>query len=378
MFWNTERIDGLIGLVMLGFSIIIDTRFGGSGIVKPESWRKAYIYMPVVLISIWNLAGYSAAGFIKWSYQNTNLYILLVLILAASELVGGAIDSVIVLYKFYGRKGFIKISSDQRHKIIKYGDDHQIVRGVGRFDTNRKHILYVVFSNLLGALCPLTMLLFIKTLPNFLVCLNETVWINFFGICGSALVIPGIQQVIVRLQKPIPNSVESPDVNPDNFLLNRLHTFFCSVNLWFTLTMSVIFGLMYFLYGICNFRKYSINSAFILPFVALTAFLLYQASSPNAYKYNAIDDSAYRLGRIVIVILAITSVIFFQFSYETPIIIVFCVVLFYFWGRMLRFLEKKLSANKISRQSTNWIFFSLIILIVVGVILVVLQTIKMA
>lgn len=376
MFWNTERIDGLVGLVVLVFSIIIDTRLGGDGIVKPESWRKAYIYMPAVLIGIWNLAGYSAVSFIKWSYQNTNLYILLILILVASELVGGAIDSVIVLYKFYRRKGFIKISSDQRHKIIKYGDDRQIIRGVGRFDTN--HMLYGVFSNLLGALCPLTMLLFIKTLPNFLAFLEETVWIDFFGICGPIMVIPGIQQAAVRLQKSIPDSVDSADVNPDNFLFNRLHTFCCSVSLWFTLTMVIVFGLVYFVYGIYNFREYSVNIIFILPFVALTAFLLHQALSSAAYKYNAINAKSYRIGRIIIVILAITPVILFQFSYEIIGILVFCVILFYFWGRMIRFIINKLGENEALKQSTNWIFSLLIILIVVEFSVIVIQAIRVA
>lgn len=371
---SINHTSGIIGLINLLAPAIIEKHFLGDGKVRPDNIRKFLIYVPSAFTIIINFADFGITDVIIWLYYNTGKYAAIIIALVILEPIGGIVDSIIALCTYQNRNEIAHVSWDKIKKIIKYGDYNQVILGRGRYDISLRHIIYGFLSNLTGAMCPLSMMLFIKTLPNFLSYISGAELFDYFGMCAPFTIIPAIQQIAAQQNKQIPNSVDSLKENPDNYLLNRFHTLFSFVCLWSTISMVIVLGFIYFSYAISNFRKYDINIWLLLPIAALTVFLLYQSYSESSYEYKAVNTRAYQFGILIISIIVTSSLVLFKMSLITFLIAVFSALLLASWWWMIRRINLKIASDTEWKEETKWICALPLLMIISVVIIIFVQT----
>lgn len=375
---NENLIKGLVNLMMLIVSICLDSFLGGAGNVKPEIFRKVYFYLPTACIVALNLCGFSIVDALKWVYMNTDNYVLIIVLLVLSEPIGGLIDAAIGLYEFRLRNGKIKLTNQQKYRVIKFGDDQELIRGAGRYDLSLPKICYGIMSNLTGAVCPLAILLLIKSLPNYLSFLDNTKWIEFLDICGALMVIPGIQQINAQQSKPYPDSVLNRlSVNPDNYLLNRFHVVGSLIVLWCTTVMVALLCISFFVYGIANFQRYELSISFVYPIAALTCYLFYQSVSKVSFTYQAVNSTAYKRGQIAILLIVFFSIILFRFSITTVEVIGISMFLVFLWKFMIKRIDIKSQNDERWNERTKWINYLIYIACCVVISMVIIQAFNM-
>ena len=192
MLWSPGKVKALIGWITIISSYVIDRRFSGGTTIRPEGIKKVLVYMPSIVLLWLGWMDYTIADAVTWMYLNIDKYFFLTLFLIISEIAGGLIDSVIALARYFARNGLVRLTIQRRHRIIKFGDDNRIIEEEGRYDLCFRHLLYGFISNLTGALCPLTMLVFIRSLPIFLDFLQKTDWLDFTTLCAPFTVVPSL------------------------------------------------------------------------------------------------------------------------------------------------------------------------------------------
>lgn len=371
-----NRLDGLITFIQFIITdVLIDRMFSGKDKeVLPENWLKYYLWIPTFLLVVL-MAGFnrSVIDTVIWANDHIEYYAILLVVLGVSEPIGGIVDSGVALVSYYRKCGRQRLSTEQKIKLIKYGDYNSVVAGKGVYDWNAENIAYGVISQLLGSLCPLGMLWFLQTLPDFNDFVRNMNWIDFFQIFAPAMLIPSLSQFRGQQHKKRPMHAGCGDDNPDVYLLNRFHVFCSSFTLWFTDISVLIFGMMYIVYGVVHFREFYLNIQIIMPIMLLVMFLAYLAVSPSAIRYNAVSAESYEVGRWIIAAVIVFSVAVSRWSVESLYVCVMSVIILCIWNALTKIVIKKTRDKRDWKKMTIWIAFLPVIAIAAVIVAVWLQ-----
>lgn len=369
------KANYLVDFWALIISLVLGLWFSEKRQVKPEKISSIIIITPSLLLcSLHLFANYTITDYLKWVYKNSTFYLFLSLLLSISGTIGGYIDGAIALHKYKKRNRIKHLSHDQAIKIIKFGSYNKVIKGRGVCDLRWKSTLYNLISNSTGAICHVAMLVFIKTLPGYVLFLEQTEWIDYFNLLSPIMVFPSLSQFGKLQKREYPNSVESEMDNPDNFYLNRIHVFLDSISLWFTLTMVLIFGFSFFSYTITNIRKHELSWLFILPLFATVVFLFYLATSPLAITHKAVSVNEYKIGRLIIAVIVVTTLLLYKPSWSYLVIIAFCIIIHFIWKHMIWRISNNTRKEQTWESTTMWITIIPIIMIMIVVIAVILQS----
>ena len=137
--------------------------------------------------------------------------------------------------------------------------------------------------------------------------------------------------------------------------------------------MVVIWGLGFYVYGICNFRKYPLSIKFVLPVMALTIFLMYQSCSEIAIKYKAVNINAYKAGIVIIALIVVSSIILFKFSVALVGVVVLSILFLSAWGWMIHRINLRIKTENDWEKYTKWIFSLPIMIFLIVAIIVCIQ-----
>lgn len=358
--------------ILISLALII--YYSGEREVKPKFFSTIFILFPsILIITMHFLADCTITDCIRWMCENSASYMILALALSISGTIGGYIDGAIALNRYRKRNKDRHISHDQAIKITKFGDDREVIKGEGVCDLRWKSTLYNLISNSTGAMCHVAMLVFIKTLPGYVSYLEHTKWIDFFSLICPIMVIPSLAQFRSLQKREYPDSVESDMDNPDNFYMNRIHVFLDSISLWFTFTMVLILGFTFITYSLTNTRKHELSVLFIIPILALAAFMFYLATSPLAIKHKAINTNELKITKWIILAVVVGTLILYKPSWSYLIIIAFCIIIYFVWEYMIRKVKESTKDEKNWEAATKWITCTPIIMIIVIVIAVIIQ-----
>lgn len=358
-------------------SVFIDNFYVEKREVNPPLIKLLFIYFPTVIISLWLIAGRSMSDFIVLLLNNTKEYILVSLLLAISTFGGGLLDSAFALCGFCNKTTRKKLSKKSIYYIAKYGSEDCLIKGKGRYDLSLNNIAYDIISNLTGAICPIMMLAYIKTIPKYENFLQQTVWIDYISVFGPFMVIPSLSGVLNLQKKGYPNSIYNKGVNPDNYLMSRLHVAMGAVSLWFTNTMVLVLGFTYIVFSIMYPNSNSISWRIILPILALTMYITYQVFSGVTVLYNSVNVVGYRIGEAVIVAVVMITLIFnwsIIAANTVILLLLFTIALILYWEWIVSRIKKITQNTADWNKITKWIPLMIGAVILILVLLVWIQT----
>ena len=371
------KIEEMVGSLAVIISLILIALNSGERAVKPRVSTAIFILLPTAIVNTLLFgANCTINDCIRWMCENSTIYMILALALSISGTIGGYIDGAIVLYKYRKRNTEKRLSHDQAIKIIRFGSDREIVRGKGVCDLRWKSTLYNLISNSAGAMCHVAMLIFIKSLPDYISYLEQTNWTDYFSLISSVMVIPSLSQFGSLQKREYPDSVESDMDNPDNFLMNRIHVFLDSISLWFTFSMVLMFGFTFITYSLANIRKYELSVLFIIPIFTLAVFMFYLATSPLAIKHKAINTHELKISKWLITASVIGTLLMYKPSWSYLIIIAFCILIYFKWDYMIRRVKENTKDDSSWEADTSWITKIPIIMILVTAAVVIIVSTK--
>lgn len=206
------------------------------------------------------------------------------------------------------------------------------------FKINSKKAVYTFLSNTTGALCYLTLLYFLKSLPNFLVFLDESDWVDYAGLFGPLGMMVAFFQCLTYQRQ-----LESKGL--DNNCFTKMHILVTTIHLWFTITVIASFLLFYLFYAYKYFHHYDISYTFLLPIFAATAFFACSAYSQTAIDENAINVSASIIGLIILSIVVVLALFSSSFSAITVIIGLMYIGIVSIWCKLINRVSEKINGS---------------------------------
>lgn len=306
-------------------SIVISIYFSGKRQIEPNEVGVRFANLPLIIISILAISGYTLIDYVEWIIQYTAFFIIAVFLLAVSSAIAGVIEGI---YTF-----------------------------------NSEAMLYAAFSNVTGGLCSLAFLSYIKTLPHFSEFLRNTIWIDYASFITPAMIFPCYLQVLAN-----------QNIDKERYSLKKWHTRLNALHLWFTLTMIGIQGFLFYTYAISNHHLYKINIQVMLPILAVTLFFWYAACTPCAIKQNAVNVTASIIGLIFLTIAEILAISLFKFSSTTVVVIICCTIIWGIWWRLIRWLKSNPDIPK--AETSKWVLWLLILFVCAATVAVIFQLIN--
>ncbi|MCR5105464.1 MAG: hypothetical protein K6B68_13605 [Eubacterium sp.] len=223
-----------------------------------------------------------------------------------------------------------------------------------RFDASPIHIFFFSMCNLTGALSAVSMIFFVKGAKGY----HDYLLLPSHRI-PFALIMCGSLITSLYNNFSLQTKVH-PARNNRNYLLNRFHTFFNTINLFVLISISCC---MMYAFLAMSFRS-GIKSAgrpdasFIILMMSLYAYLWFSAESPMAKKLDSVSRFNFLSGVPVLSIMSIIYIIFaFDGSINCILTIIITLTIFVFW-LFDSMQQKKADTLNVRKVSTS--FFSII------------------
>ncbi len=223
----------------------------------------------------------------------------------------------------------------------------------GRFDISSEHVIFAGLCNVSGAACSMALLIFLHSLPGFEAfrLANPDRWVTYLEALLTFCVFYALSDVSTKQYTP--SSAE----NPKNFQLNRLHVWVNFFHLTFTFFycfLTVLFIIDYAVWSKVYGTAAELPIQFILPIIALFAFLTYALGSITGNKYGPEAAKGYLPAIVGLCVGAVILMILFELSYVHFITVPILV--------FLLFLAKKIvdraRAFNTSNAKTNIMFWT--------------------
>lgn len=232
-----------------------------------------------------------------------------------------------------------------------------------RFDASPIHIFFFSMCNLTGALSAVSMIFFVKGAKGY----HDYLLLPSHRI-PFALIMCGSLITSLYNNFSLQTKVH-PARNNKNYLLNRFHAFFNTINLFVLISISCCmmyaFLAMIFRAGIKSAGK--LDSSFIIMMMSLYAYLWFTAESPMAKKLDSVSRFNFLSGVPVLSIMSIIYIIFaFDGSINCILTIIITLTIFMFWlfDSMQQKRADTLNIRKVSTSFFSIIAFISIIMII--------------
>ena len=275
-------------------------------------------------------------------FLDAPMHIILTIFLSISMLpiiLGIFIDTPIAFYTS-------KISDKKLREVLFSPNE--------RFDASPIHIFFFSMCNLTGALSAVSMLFFVKGTKgyhDYLLLPSHRIPFALI-MCGS---------LITSLYNNFSLQTKThPARNNKNYILNRFHAFFNTINLFVLISISCCmmyaFLAMSFRSGIKSAGR--LDASFIIMMMSLYAYLWFSAESPMAKKLDSVSRFNFLSGVPVLSIMSIIYIIFaFDGSINCILTIIITLTIFVFW-LFDSMQQKKADTLNVRKVSTS--FFSII------------------
>ncbi|MCR5420400.1 MAG: hypothetical protein K6E98_05305 [Lachnospiraceae bacterium] len=269
------------------------------------------------------------------------LFTTVSVLLAISTVIAGRfIDTTIALNRYKSRTGnSVNKSEKQRIEYISlYGDDHKLIKGEGRFNCNKHHMIFAAFCNLTSGMWTISLFLYLNTITHIDTVLQSPYLNVSLSIAFTSAVLITFIYNYFEQNLSYPENLHKLSENPDTYLQNRLNVIFNNlhliINLFFCISAYIIL-----LFEILFFRAYKVDNldfSFILVVISAYMFLWFSSVSPYAIYFDATS-----IGNFVICppILVIFSIIYnlnaSDFGHNTILLFIVSILILISWGIIL-------------------------------------------
>lgn len=302
------------------------------------------------------------------------LFTLISVLLGISTVIAGRyIDTTVALNRYRSRTGkSVNKSERQRIEYISlYGDDHKLIRGEGRFNCNKHHMIFAAFCNLTSSMWAISLFLYLNTLAHIDLLLQAP----YLRVCltiafASALLITFIYNYFEQSMS-YPENLHTLSENPDTYLQNRLNVVFNNLHLIFNLffCISAYVILLFDMFFFSTYKVDNLDFSFILVVISAYMFLWFSSVSPYAIYFGATSIGNFVAGPPMLVIFSIVyNLINSDPGHSTIVLFIVSLLILISWGIILH----KHHSKEIYKKNKTYNYSMLASTVIIAGILIII------
>ena len=287
------------------------------------------ILLPFAAVLLAGVCNLSFSAILPWIRDHQAVCAVALLIIAlAPVLTGTFIDSPIAWRAFARTHPDVRRTRETYRAVAKYGDVGQVEPRAGRFNLTIPYVFYQASCNVTGALCVISLYVFLFTLPGFEGYLARNEWTEFFKVGVVVAYFIAYAHAREQIKRPRP-AVPGADMdeNPDDYLPSRVHVWANSLHLVCVISMIIGLLLTMIAYSISCFQQNEAPVLILWPYLQAMLFLVQSSASPAARRIHATSVGIMAPGVLASAIgTAMLVVTCFLPSWRTAVICVVCAV----------------------------------------------------
>ena len=341
---------------------------------RRTAFEDVVVALPIAAILLIGLLNVPLAQLFSWASEHALAFSAVLLCIAVLPVVLGVLLDAPITWRAYRRRHqYERISRSEWCKIAKFGDAKAVVPGEGRFDLSPRHCAYQALCNILGALCVISVFVYLENLPGFTAFFEAHDWAEFFKVGVAVGFFVALSHNREHSKLPPCKTVEDRAQNPDNYLPSRAHVWANTLHLVITFSCVCILVLAMVAYGFANFRACAPSLLILWPYLQTIAFLTYSSVSPYAERIEALSVGAFVPGVLASAVgVAIYTLACFLPSWESAFICAVCaasvaIVLAWRYHRLGAHEEQWLARGRKAGAYSMAVVASLVVMLVIGI-----------
>ena len=345
----------IICLIVVIISLITSFYLNGHD-VRLLNIASVLAIIPTIAALVLELVGTTYSALIAAMPRHPALSIAMLLVIAVlPTLTGLLIDKPLALTSYRRRMteagrpiDLEALTREDIYNIVEYGDPdasqfhiskeagETSVRAMyGRFNCRPRFVAKSLLVNVLGMLCVACFVLLAAALPGFDVLVGETyaTACDFFEIIASVALLVTFIHVFSQQSASLPKEKHDFTENPDNYLLNRMHSLFNSIHLVVTLTLGATFCVWVVIFGIVNRGAVTLPWQFLLLVLVGIAYLYVSTHDGAEGDFARLTSANWGNGPLLLAIVAVAVSFLFQLSWVHIVLAVELLVGVLLWHR---------------------------------------------
>ena len=306
------------------------------------------------------------------------IFMIFSVLLGISTVIAGRyIDTPVAIKRYEARTGkAVRRSEKQRMEYISlYGDDNALIKGEGRFNCNRHHMIFAAFCNITSGMWAVSLFLYLNSLEHIDILLKAPYIKGCLTIAFIVSLTITFLYNYFEQNLPYPQNLHALSENPDTYIQNRANVIFYNLYLIYTL-FFVLFSYVIMIFNTFLFAKPSdgaLDYSFILIIITAYLFLWFSSVSPYAIYFNATSTGNFVAGPLMLIVLSIFySIKNYGFGTGTIATIFISLLILLTWGVLLhrQYTQKTHKTNSAYNSSmlASIVMISSFLTVILGII----------
>lgn len=252
--------------------------------------REAALTLLIGTVLLLGLLRFSLAKAFVWaSSQLTVLFACSLLIALSPVLAGILIDAPLAWRTYRLTHPDEPLTTRSFVRVAKYGGANELVAGAGRYNLTTPYVAYKAICNVAGMLCPIALLVYLLSLPDFASFFVSHEWVEYLkaGIVAAFLVAYG--DSLDQMKRPVLTGIPDDAIteNPDNYLPSRVHVWANGIHLVWTISLAIMLLLAMLAHGAASPKAHDCPPLILWPYLQAVAFLSFASVSGLASRIRA-------------------------------------------------------------------------------------------
>lgn len=306
------------------------------------------------------------------------IFMIFSVLLGISTVIAGRyIDTPVAIKRYEARTGkAVRRSEKQRMEYISlYGDDNALIKGEGRFNCNRHHMIFAAFCNITSGMWAVSLFLYLNSLEHIDILLKAPYIKGCLTIAFIVSLTITFLYNYFEQNLPYPQNLHALSENPDTYIQNRANVIFNNLHLIYTL-FFILSSYVIMIFNIFLFAKPSdgaLDYSFILTIITAYLFLWFSSVSPYAIYFNATSTGNFVAGPLMLIVFSIFySIKNYGFGTGTIATIFISLLILLTWAVLLhrQYIQKTYKKNSAynSSMQASIVMISSFLMVILGII----------
>lgn len=238
------------------------------------------------------------------------IFMIFSVLLGISTVIAGRyIDTPVAIKRYEARTSTtVRRSEKQRMEYISlYGDDNALIKGEGRFNCNRHHMIFAAFCNITSGMWAVSLFLYLNSLEHIDILLKAPYIKGCLTIAFIVALTVTFLYNYFEQNLPYPEDLHALSESPDTYIQNRANVIFNNMHLIYTL-FFILSSYVIMIFNTFLFAKPSdgaLDYSFILTIITAYLFLWFSSVSPYAIYFNATSTGNFVAGPLMLIVFSI-------------------------------------------------------------------------